>query len=102
MTTKNFLKRLQELYDINIDISKRKNADYAGVDDPFKNFKLCEYLGICSVEAGIMVRISDKMSRISTLLKKENEVKDESICDSLSDAANYLMILRIYIEQKQK
>lgn len=47
MTTQEFLQRLEELYKSNLEISRAKNKDYAGDGDPFKNFKLCEQLGIC-------------------------------------------------------
>lgn len=97
-----FLKRLEELYAINVEISKKKNSDYATGDDPFKNFRLCESLGITSVEKGMLVRISDKLSRISNLLDKEGEVSDETINDTLSDLANYAMIMRMYLEQKNE
>jgi hypothetical protein len=101
MNKEQFLKRLKELYDINLAIADRKNSDYATSFDPFKNFRLCEQLGICSVEVGMLVRICDKLSRISNLLEGEQpEVQDESIMDTLSDMANYSMILRVFIEQK--
>ena len=101
MTTKQFLQRLEELYKSNLEISRAKNNDYAGDGDPFKNFKLCEMLGICSVEEGMLVRITDKLSRISNLLKKEAKVKDESILDTLQDLSNYSMIMRVYLESKK-
>lgn len=101
MTTQQFLQRLEELYKSNLEISRAKNKDYAGDGDPFKNFKLCEMLGICSVEEGMLVRITDKLSRISNLLKKEAEVKDESILDTLQDLSNYSMIMRVYLESKK-
>jgi hypothetical protein len=83
------------------DILKRKNSDYAGESDSYRNFKFCETLGICSVEEGIMVRISDKMTRICNLLKQDAKVKDETIKDTLLDMANYSMILASYIEDKK-
>ena len=83
------------------DILKRKNADYAGPRGEYNNFEYCEKLGICSTEAGLMVRISDKMTRISNLLKQDAQVKDESIHDTLLDMANYAMILASYIEDKK-
>lgn len=101
MTTQQFLQRLEELYKSNLEISKAKNSDYAGDGDPFKNFKLCETLGICSVEEGMLVRITDKLSRISNLLKKEAKVKDESVLDTLQDLSNYSMIMRVYLESKK-
>ena len=101
MTQKQFLTRLQQLYAENLDISRRKNADYADQGDPFKNFRACELYGI-KVEDAILVRMSDKMVRVGNLLKREAEVSDESIKDSLSDLANYAMILRMYLEQNAK
>lgn len=98
---KEFIDRLCQLYDNNVDISKNKNSDYAGISDPFANFKACEMLGI-PAEEGIIVRMTDKLMRISNLLKRSAKVKDESILDTLSDLANYSMILRMLIESRQK
>lgn len=100
-TQKDFLTRLEALYARNVDISRRKNSDYATGADPFSNFRICEGLGI-PAEVGIVVRMSDKMARISNLIKPgaKAQVVDESVLDTLSDLANYAMILRMYIEQK--
>jgi len=84
------------------DILKRKNADYAGPKGEYNNFEYCEKLGICTTEEGLVVRISDKMTRICNLLKADAQVKDESIKDTLLDMANYAMILASYIEDKNK
>ena len=101
MKTKDFLKRLESLHKSSMEITRKKNADYAGIGDPFKNFKACENLGICSTEKGILVRMTDKLQRISNLLEKEAEVKDESILDTLQDLSNYSLILRVYIESRK-
>lgn len=92
---------MEALYKRNVDISRAKNSDYATQIDPFSNFRVCESLGI-PTEVGLIVRMSDKMARISNLIKPgvEAKVKDESVLDTLSDLANYSMILRMYIEQK--
>lgn len=100
MNREQFLEELKKNYDNNIEISRKKNSDYANSDDPFKNFKLCEQLGVCSTETGMMVRLCDKVSRTSNLLNRDNEVDDEKIGDTLSDLSNYAMILKIYLEQK--
>ena len=100
MTTKEFLKRFRELQDEAYSTLVKKNKDYAGVGDPFKNFRLVEQLGICSVEKGILVRKCDKLSRISTLIDKEASVTDEKILDTLMDDSNYALILRVYLENK--
>ena len=68
--------------------------------DNFKNFKLVELLWVTSVEKWILVRLSDKMSRISTLIDKEAKVEDEKIIDTLVDLANYAIILKVYLSQK--
>ena|ERR1700761_8826226 len=100
----------QELFDFHkqctekmLEISKKKNSDYTGAGaNPFANFEMVEHLGITSTEIGIMTRLSDKMSRLSSLLKKQNEVADESIEDTILDAANYLLILAAFLHDKKK
>ena len=89
-----------------IEITKKKNADYSGSsnDNPFANFVRVELTDVCSTETGMLVRMSDKMSRISTFVKKGILlVEDESIEDTLMDLANYAIIMACYIkEQKTK
>lgn len=92
-----FKKTLDNMYLIML----KKNADYAKTD-PFGNFKLVEELGITNVEKGILVRIADKISRITNLIDKEAQVKDESIEDTLQDLANYAVILKIYLKLWKK
>lgn len=94
-----FLKRMAEIYADNVGISRRKNSDYANADNPFQNFKVAEVFGI-PVETAIIVRMSDKMSRISNLVNRPAQVKDESVYDSLRDLANYAVILCMYLENK--
>lgn len=79
-----------------------KNSDYAGDSNAYKCFQLTEFLGNCSVEKGLVVRISDKLSRISTLLNNDVQVKDEAITDTLEDLANYALILASYIKDKKE
>lgn len=97
--SRHFIDRLSELYARNVAISKAKNSDYAGEHDAFANFKGCAVYGI-DPKKGIIVRMSDKMMRIANLLDREAAVKDESVLDTLSDLANYAMILRMYIENE--
>lgn len=86
-------------------ITVAKNADYTGIgDDPFANFSLVEVLGITDTVRGFLVRMSDKLSRITSFAQKGVlEVKDESIEDTLKDLANYCILLSAYIKsQKDK
>lgn len=102
MTKDEFFARMQEVYNSNVQLSMRKNADYAGESDPFKNFRVCETLGI-PVESGLIVRMSDKIARISNLLGgAEAKVTDESVTDTLRDLANYAIITLLWIENKRR
>jgi hypothetical protein len=49
----------------------------------------------------MLVRMMDKMSRISTLLDKKAQVSDESIEDTLEDLANYAIIMKSYIKRSK-
>jgi len=85
-----------------MEVAIRKNNDYGGSNNsPFANFENSTVVGV-PVERGILVRLMDKMSRISTLLDKEAMIKDEAITDTIEDAINYLAILKSYINQKNK
>lgn len=76
-------------------ITEKKNSDYTGAsENAFANFQNAEALGICSLEAGILVRMTDKMSRLASFIKKGSyEVADESFEDTCLDLANYAIIL---------
>ena len=91
---------MAELYESNMAISRAKNSDYANASDPFNNFTLSAAMSKVPVERGLLVRMSDKFARISELLDRPAAVTDESILDTLSDLANYSMILRMWLEQK--
>lgn len=94
-------------------LTVRKNNDYArpqdAVGDPFaifKNFLRCERMGICSVEAGFLVRLSDKVARCDNLkrgmrLGETPAVADERLVDTSMDTINYTCLLMAYIETKK-
>lgn len=46
-----------------------------------------------------IVRMGDKMNRIESLSKKEAEVKDESIKDTLLDLANYAIMTVMWLNR---
>jgi len=101
MNQKTFLKHMEAGFAKNLDIARAKNADYSVDDDAFQNFRACTAFGI-PVEIGILVRMTDKMTRISNLLNKEANVKDETIADTIADLSNYAMILKVYVEHEKK
>jgi hypothetical protein len=88
-----------------IALMRRKNNDYAGTENFFKNLTQCETLGICSTEQGILVRLTDKLSRLSTLLGKTDTIQlvvDEAIDDTLRDVINYATLLITFRHFKNK
>lgn len=92
MTTQQFIKTIEDFYARGVELIKIKNADYATGHDPFQNFRSASVAGIEPPRA-ILLRVLDKLARISNLLGKEAQVKDERIEDTLLDAVNYLAIL---------
>ncbi len=91
------LANVRETYAKAAEIIERKNADYATQADPFANFRTANILGL-SVEKGILVRTLDKIMRVNNLLEHEAFVTEESMEDTLTDAINYLALLKAYRE----
>jgi len=98
MNNEDFIKQLEFNFKKGIELIKAKNKDYAKDDDPFKNFKMSEMVGV-PISRAILVRITDKLSRIDNLLDKEETVKNEKIEDTIIDCMNYLNILLVYLNQ---
>ena len=80
-------------------IMKDKNHDYtSGSADPFHNFRGSEYLGV-KPEKGILLRIQDKMMRLSTFINKGKlNVANESAEDAIIDIINYCILIKGLIE----
>lgn len=95
MNTKEFIDDIESTYATGVTIIRRKNADYANSTNPFKNFESASIVGV-SVERAMLVRILDKLARVSNLLEKDAAVVDESIEDTIIDAINYLAILKAH------
>ena len=69
-----------------------KNQDYGADADPFRNFRSFQ-------ELGILVRLSDKLSRLRTYIERGDfKVQDESVKDTALDAINYVVLLLTMIE----
>tara|TARA_R110000796_G_scaffold66512_2_gene152979 strand:- start:108 stop:458 length:351 start_codon:yes stop_codon:yes gene_type:complete len=81
-----------------------KNTDYAQTEEPFSNFEMVEALKICDTSTGILVRISDKIARISNLLKRNGEraIAEEKVEDTMLDLINYSVILLSYYMYEQE
>lgn len=82
-------------------LMQKKSEDYATGSDPFANFKRGEILGFATAEEGLMLRVVDKISRISTFLKQGKlTVENESVNDSIMDIINYMVLLQGIIEDR--
>ena len=84
------------------DLHSRKNQDYSG-EDPLSNLKMCEKGGLPGWK-GVVVRLTDKISRLLTFMKKGTfQVSDESLEDTLKDVAVYaILALILYRESLSK
>tara|TARA_B100000949_G_C14149047_1_gene393954 strand:+ start:325 stop:678 length:354 start_codon:yes stop_codon:yes gene_type:complete len=87
-------------------LMERKNHDYSGGENrelPFLNFSRVESMGITTTEKGFLVRMTDKMSRLSTFCKEGDfKVSDETLKDTILDIINYSILLYAYVESKKQ
>ena len=84
-------------------LCERKNHDYAGATgaSPFRNFEAVEALGIAPTEAGILVRMTDKLNRLVTFVRDGKlVVENEGATDSLVDLINYAVLLAAYRRER--
>lgn len=91
-----FFAHMANLAQIGLATVKHKNQDYAGTGDPFANFKIVEAIGV-SAPRGMLIRMMDKISRMSNLLQRPPAVTNESLQDTCIDLAMYALILATYI-----
>lgn len=87
-----------------LELMTRKNHDYSGTsgDDPFANFRRCEGMGVCSTEQGFLVRLVDKISRLSTFIETRTLlVNEEGVTDTCLDIINYAILFAGWVEQEK-
>jgi len=104
MTRDELLKFHEEITKQARELMSLKNRDYAGNEgvEPFANFTRVESMGICKTEAGFLVRLTDKMSRLSSFVRAgKMNVKDESFMDTCVDVINYMVLLAAYLKDKE-
>ncbi len=105
MTRDELLKFHEQITKEARDLMSLKNRDYAGNDglEPFANFTRVESMGICKTEEGFLVRLTDKMSRLSSFVRSgKMNVKDESFRDTCVDVINYMVLLVAYMKDKEE
>ena len=101
MTKEEFFSGIRQTYINCFETVKKKNEDYASTDDPFKNFRSAFVVDL-DYKKAILIRILDKLSRISNCIDKKASVKNESLSDSIEDAINYLAILKETLKEDEK
>lgn len=97
MENAKFIKQIEDTFKDAVKLVRVKNQDYANSVDPYKNFRASVIVNVDPRRA-ILVRVADKLSRISNLLDKKSAVKDEPIFNDLVDSINYLCILKVWLE----
>ena len=103
MNREQLLKHHKTLCEQAKELMKAKNHDYAGDsgETPFANFERCEAMGVCSTEQGFLVRVIDKVSRLSTFVEAGKlKVENESYNDAIVDIINYMVLFSGYISDK--
>jgi hypothetical protein len=97
-------KRYLQLLDEMKDLHTRKNAGYAGKDNPdaWANFRMSEAFGVSAFK-GCLVRMSDKYIRVTNLVKNpDNDQVGENVKDTLFDLAAYALIAVCLLEEQGK
>ena len=104
MDKKQYMEFHQSMCNKMVEITKQKNHDYTGKgNDPFANFRNTKNCGGASPLQGFLVRMNDKIARVSSFVEKGIlKVKDESVEDTLLDLANYAILMRGYIEDSKE
>jgi hypothetical protein len=104
MNQAEYLEMFKKITDQMYETTYRKNTDYTGADanDPFKNFRAVEEMGVATAEQGFFTRMTDKMMRIGGFIKNGSlKVVDEKVEDTLIDLAVYCILLVCYLRDKQ-
>ena len=105
MNREELLQYHEEMCNACRELMKMKNHDYAGSggDEPFANFTRSEAMGICTTEQGFLVRVCDKLSRLSTFASSgELKVENESFQDAIMDIINYMVLFGGYLQSKNE
>ncbi|MCQ2348948.1 MAG: DUF1599 domain-containing protein [Paludibacteraceae bacterium] len=87
------VERFKKITSEMLEIFEKKNHDYGN------SFDLsCDKHGLIAA----IVRMEDKLNRASTLIEKDTRVTRESIKDTLTDLANYAILSRMWLEEKDE
>lgn len=89
-------RQFTELTQKMIEVQSKKGRDYGEENDGLRNLRR-------RGPVGVVMRMGDKLSRLESLVGKRNpDVEDESIEDTLIDLANYSLLLIILMRDEAK
>lgn len=78
-----------------------KNHDYSEDADPLSNLRRAEALGVPAFK-GVLVRMSDKWSRLEQLVGAGKTPNHESVRDTLMDNAVYSLLAILLLDEQPK
>jgi hypothetical protein len=90
--------KFNALVDEILALHDRKSSDFSEDQDPLSNFKRAAKFGVSPFK-GVLVRLSDKWSRIEQLTSGKVP-KNESLRDSLIDNAVYSLIAVLLLDDE--
>jgi len=81
------------------DLLLRKNRDYGS---SFRKPGIVS--GALDAKSKLLVRIDDKLERLSNLLAKgtDGDVADESVIDTVTDLIGYFVLLKILLDEDRR
>lgn len=84
------------------ELVHQKNHDYSDGDDPFKNFRMSETVGVDPL-VGLWIRMEDKFQRIRAFLNRGDlAVPNESVADAFLDTIGYSLLALGMIEEQAR
>ena len=96
MQQKELLKAMREEFNKCLALAKKKNSDYARIEDALENFRDFGILGIA-------VRLNDKTKRLKNIiLNRKIAVQDESVEDIFRDLVNFGLIGLVIREAQRR
>lgn len=95
-----FIKDSQGILDRCVQLMSAKSHDYAESKDAFLNFKTAAQLAGISPEQTLLTLLGMKLSRLTQLVGKSKQPKNEALEDTMIDVINYTLLLRGMIKER--
>lgn len=80
------------------ELHSKKNYGYSENKDPLSNLRASEAMGVEGWK-GVIIRLTDKFSRVMQLAKGKPDIIGESLKDTLQDISVYALLCIILYEE---